>query len=154
MTWLTPFKACFGHRAHAGALRHDVSGLFSDSPRQSMQAMLARVTAPPSSQTVQHFITDAPWSAPRLWPILRAQLPARRRVLILDDTGVPKKGTHSVGVARQDSGTLGKIDHGQVAVTAARWTDGPRGWWGRPCTCPRRHRHPTDPWRYSAIHAK
>ena len=60
MTWLAPFKACFGHRAQAVSLGHYVSGLLSDSPRKSMQAMLARVTAPPSYQTVQHFITDAP----------------------------------------------------------------------------------------------
>ena len=127
MTWLTPFKACFGHRAQAVSLGHYVSGLFSDSPRKSMQAMLARVTAPPSYQTVQHFITDAPWSAPRMWQILRARLPERRGVLILDDTGFPKKGEHSVGVARQYSGTLGKIGNCQVAVTAALWTGG-RAW--------------------------
>lgn len=127
MTWLTPFKACFGHRAQAVSLGHYVSGLFSDSPRKSMQAMLARVTAPPSYQTFQHFITDAPWSAPRMWQILRAQLPERRGVLILDDTGFPKKGEHSVGVARQYSGTLGKIGNCQVAVTAVLWTGG-RAW--------------------------
>ncbi len=127
MTWLTPCKACFGHRAQAVALGHYVSGLLSDSPRKSMQAMLARVTAPPSYQTVQYFITDAPWSASRMWQILRAQLPERRGVLILDDTGFPKKGEHSVGVARQYSGTLGKIGNCQVAVTAALWT-GVRAW--------------------------
>lgn len=127
MRWLTPFKACFGHRAQAVSLGHYVSGLLSDSPRKSMQAMLARVTAPPAYQTFQHFITDAPWSAERMWQILRAQLPERRGVLILDDTGFPKKGTHSVGVARQYSGTLGKIGNCQVAVTAVLWT-GVRAW--------------------------
>lgn len=127
MAWLTPFKACFGHRAQAISLGHYVSGLFSDSPRKSMQAMLARVTAPPSYQAVQHFITDAPWSALHMWQILRAQLPERRGVLILDETGFPKKGEHSVGVARQYSGTLGKIGNCQVAVTAVLWT-GVRAW--------------------------
>jgi SRSO17 transposase len=92
-----------------------------------MQAMLARVTAPPAYQTVQHFITDAPWSAPRMWQILRAELPERRGVVILDDTGFPKKGEHSVGVARQYSGTLGKVGNCQVAVTAVLWT-GVRAW--------------------------
>ena len=127
MTWLTPFKACFGHRAQAVSLGHYVNGLLSDSPRKSMQAMLARITAPPAYQTVQHFITHAPWSAARMWQILRAQLPERRGVLILDDTGFPKKGEQSVGVARQYSGTLGKIGNCQVAVTAALWT-GQRAW--------------------------
>ena len=127
MQWLAPFKACFGHRAHAVSLGHYVSGLLSDSPRKSMQAMLARVTDPPAYQTFQHFITHAPWSSARMWQILRAQVPERRGVLILDDTGFPKKGDHSVGVARQYSGTLGKIGNCQVAVTAALWT-GVRAW--------------------------
>jgi SRSO17 transposase len=127
MAWLAPFKACFGHRAQAVSLGPYISGLLSDSSRKSMQAMLARVTAPPSYQAVQHFITDAPWSATRMWQILRAQLPERRGVLILDDTGFPKKGEHSVGVARQYSGTLGKIGNCQVAVTAVLWT-GVQAW--------------------------
>jgi SRSO17 transposase len=127
MRWLTPFKACFGHRAQAVALGHYVTGLLSDSPRKSMEAMLARVTDPPDYQTIQHFITDAPWSASRMWQILRAELPERRGVLILDDTGFPKKGEHSVGVARQYSGTLGKVGNCQVTVTAVLWT-GARAW--------------------------
>jgi SRSO17 transposase len=127
MQWLTPFQACFGHRAQAVSLGHYVSGLLSDSPRKSMQAMLARVTAAPDYQTLQHFITHAPWSASTMWRTLREQLPERRGVLLLDDTGLPKKGDHSVGVARQYSGTLGKIGNCQIAVTAALWT-GVRAW--------------------------
>lgn len=76
------------------------------------------MTAPPSYQTFQHFITHAPWSATRMWQILRAQLPERRGVLILlilDDTGFPKKGEHSVGVARQYSGTLALSESSFVA---------------------------------------
>jgi len=127
MQWLTPFQACFGHRAQAVSLGHYVSGLLSDSPRKSMQAMIARLTAAPDYQTLQHFITHAPWSAAAMWRILRAELPERRGVLLLDDTGFPKKGDHSVGVARQYSGTLGKIGNCQIAVTAALWT-GVRAW--------------------------
>ena len=127
MRWLTPFKACFGHRAEAVSLAGYVSGLLSDSPRKSMQAMLTRVTDAPAYHALQHFITDAPWSAASMWRVLRAQLPERRGVLLLDDTGFPKKGTHSVGVARQYTGTLGKIGNCQIAVTAALWT-GVRAW--------------------------
>jgi SRSO17 transposase len=127
MRWLTPFKACFGHRAEAVSLDGYVRGLLSDSPRKSMQAMLARVTGGPAYHALQHFITEAPWSAAAMWRVLRAELPERRGLLLLDDTGFPKKGTESVGVARQYSGTLGKIGNCQVAVTAALWT-GVRAW--------------------------
>lgn len=121
-TWLEPFEDCFGHVAQRGAFRRYLLGLLSDSRRKSMSAMLARVTAPGSYQAFQHFITHAPWEAPRVWRRLLHVLPDRRGVLILDDTGFPKQGTHSVGVTRQYSGTLGRIANCQVAVTAALWT--------------------------------
>jgi SRSO17 transposase len=126
--WLEPFQRCFGHRAQRLALRTYVQGVFSDSDRKSMQAMLARVTEPVSYQAFQHFITDAPWDADRLWRRLLEILPERRGVLILDGTSFPKQGSHSVGVARQYCGALGKIANCQVAVTAALWT-GARAWW-------------------------
>ena len=107
--WLDQFKICFGHRAQLVSLRQYVDGLFSDSGRKSMQAMLARVTEPASYQTFQHFITHAPWDAEPVWRRLRAVVPERRGVLILDETSFPKQGTHSVGVARQYCGALGKV---------------------------------------------
>ncbi len=122
MRWLEPFTPCFGHPAQPVSLRAYINGLLGDSPRKSIQAMLARVTAPPDYQAVNHFITRAPWSAEKMWQIVRAQLPERQGALILDDTGFPKKGDKSVGVARQYTGTLGKIGNCQVAVTAALWT--------------------------------
>jgi SRSO17 transposase len=57
MRWLEPFQRGFGHRAQRLALRTYVQGVFSDSDRKSMQAMLARVTQPVSYQVFQHFIT-------------------------------------------------------------------------------------------------
>jgi SRSO17 transposase len=125
--WLEQFKRCFGHRAQVLSLRTYVQGVFSDSERKSMQAMLARVTEPVSYQAFQHFITHAPWDADRVWRRLRAVLPERRGVLILDGTSFPKQGPASVGVARQYCGALGKIANCQVAVTAALWT-GVRAW--------------------------
>jgi SRSO17 transposase len=123
MTWLEAFKGCFGHHAQHLALRRYVQGLLSDSARKSMEAMLARVTDPGSYQAFHHFITDAPWDAECVWRRLRALIPEREGWLIFDGTSFPKQGTHSVGVARQYCGTLGKIANCQVAVTAALWTE-------------------------------
>ncbi len=125
--WLDRFKICFGRRAQQVSLAQYVEGLLGDSDRKSMQAMLARVTEPVSYQTFQHFITDAPWDPLVVWRRLLEVLPERRGVLILDDTGFPKQGRKSVGVARQYSGTLGKIANCQVAVTGALW-NGRRAW--------------------------
>lgn len=122
MAWLDVFKDCFGHRAQTLALRRYVQGLLSDSARKSMDAMLARVTDPGSYQAFQHFVTDAPWSAERVWQRLREHLPERTGVVILDGTSFPKQGHHSVGVARQYCGALGKVANCQVAVTVALWT--------------------------------
>lgn len=125
--WLEPYETCFGHVAQRGAFRRYLLGLLGDSRRKSMSAMLARVSDPGSYQAFQHFITDAPWSAETVWRTLRATLPERSGVLILDGTSFPKQGPYSVGVARQYCGALGKIANCQVAVTAALWT-GARAW--------------------------
>ncbi len=126
-TWLEPFEREFGHVAQRGAFRRYLLGLLSDSRRKSMSAMLDRVSDPGTYQSFQHFITHAPWQAERVWRRLRAVIPEREGVLILDGTSFPKQGTHSVGVARQYCGTLGKVANCQVAVTAALWT-GVRAW--------------------------
>ena len=92
-----------------------------------MSAMLERVTDPGTYQAFQHFITHAPWSAERVWRQLRAVIPERTGMVILDGTSFPKQGRRSVAVARQYCGTLGKVANCQVAVTAALWT-GVRAW--------------------------
>ncbi len=120
--WLEPFEVCFTHVAQRGAFRRYLLGLLSDSRRKSMSAMLERVRDPGTYQAFQHFITDAPWSADAVWRQLRATIPDRTGVLILDGTSFPKQGPHSVGVARQYCGALGKIANGQTAVTVALWT--------------------------------
>jgi SRSO17 transposase len=125
--WLEPFDTCFTHVAQRGAFRRYLLGLLSDSRRKSMSAMLERVTDPGTYQAVQHFITNAPWSADRVWRQLRAVIPDRSGMLILDGTSFPKQGRRSVAVARQYCGTLGKVANCQVAVTAALWT-GVRAW--------------------------
>lgn len=126
-TWLEPFETCFDHVAQRGAFRRYLLGLLSDSRRKSMSAMLERVSDPGTYQSFQHFITHAPWRADGVWRQLRARIPDREGMLILDATSFPKQGLQSVGVARQYCGTLGKVANCQVAVTAALWT-GVRAW--------------------------
>ena len=125
--WLDQFKDCFGHRAQHVSLRQYVEGLLGDSARKSMSAMLERISEPTSYQAFQHFITHAPWDAETIWRRLRSVVPARTGILILDETSFPKSGPHSVGVARQYCGALGKVANCQVAVTAALWA-GQRAW--------------------------
>lgn len=125
--WLEPFERSFGHVAQRGAFRRYLLGLLSDSRRKSMSAMWERVHDPGTYQAFQHFISHAPWDHARIWRQLRAGIPDREGVLILDATSFPKQGRQSVGVARQYCGTLGKVANCQVAVTAALWT-GARAW--------------------------
>lgn len=122
--WLELFEGRFSHRAQRGALRCYVHGVLSDSWRKSTEA---RLSDPGSYQALQHFITHAPWDAEQLWTRLRAVIPERAGVLILDGTRFPKQGTASVGVGRQYCGALGKIANCQTAVTVALWT-GARAW--------------------------
>jgi SRSO17 transposase len=127
LTWLEPFEASFSRQSQRGALRRYVTGLLSDSRRKSMEAMWARLSDPGTYQAFQHFISHAPWDAEAVWTRLRAVVPERTGVLILDGTSFPKQGSASVGVARQYCGTLGKVANCQVAVTVALWT-GTRAW--------------------------
>ena len=125
--WLEPFETSFGHVAQRGAFRRYLLGLLSDSRRKSMSAMLERVHDPGTYQAFQHFISHAAWDHTRIWRQLRARISDREGMVILDGTSFPKQGGHSVGVARQYCGTLGKVANCQVAVTAALWT-GVRAW--------------------------
>jgi SRSO17 transposase len=127
LIWLEVFEPDFSRQTQRGALRRYVIGLLSDSRRKSMEAMWARLSDPGTYQAFQHFITHAPWDAEALWQRLRAHLPERTGILILDGTSFPKQGTASVGVARQYCGARGKIANCQTAVTVALWT-GARAW--------------------------
>lgn len=102
-----------------------VRGLLATGGRKATASMAARVSDG-NVQAMQQFIGQSPWP----WDPLRQGL-AHRLVetlhpvaaWVVDDTGFPKKGSHSVGVARQYSGTLGKIGNCQVAVSLHYATD-------------------------------
>ena len=102
-----------------------VRGLLATSGRKATASMAVRVSDG-NVQAMQQFIGQSPWP----WDPLRKGM-AHRLVealhpvaaWVVDDTGFPKKGNHSVGVARQYSGTLGKIGNCQVAVSLHYATD-------------------------------
>jgi SRSO17 transposase len=121
--FLDGFSACFSRRPQREAASRYLDGLLNDSERKSMQAMHGRLSDPGQYQALQHFITDSPWDAERVWTQLRASVPVRAGILAIDDTGFPKQGTDSVGVQRQYCGALGKIGNCQVAVSSALIAD-------------------------------
>jgi SRSO17 transposase len=124
-TFLDRFAGCFGRRAQRDGASRYLQGILNDSQRKSMQPMEARrpLNEAASYQRLQHFITHAPWSPTPVWARLWAELPVRRGVLLVDETSFPKYGTHSVAVARQYCGALGKIANCQVAVSTALLAD-------------------------------
>ncbi len=115
-----------GHRDRTGPFRHYCSGLLAGCERKSVEP-LAAITAPErvsaQHQSLLHFVGKAPWSdAAVLGKVRELALPALEKhgpaeAWIVDDTGFPKKGKHSVGVARQYCGQLGKQDNCQIAVS-------------------------------------
>ena len=101
-----------------------VRGLMLEGRRKSIEPMAARLPEG-DEQGLQQFVNQSPWR----WEIVRANLAARMvgeiepEAWIVDDTGFPKKGRWSVGVARQYSGTLGRIDNCQIGVSISAATD-------------------------------
>jgi SRSO17 transposase len=96
-----------------------VQGLLLDGERKSIEPLAGRV-AGADVQALQQFVGQSPWA----WEPVRRRLAQRMEAelepaaaWIIDDTGFPKQGRHSVGVVCQYSGTLGKVGNCQVAVT-------------------------------------
>src|SRR6201987_413551 len=115
-----------GHAARAKPLRDYCTGLMMPCDRKSVEPMAA-MTAPDRTaaqhQSLLHFVGQGDWSDQQVLAKVREMvLPDIERhgpieAWIIDDTGFPKKGRHSVGVARQYCGQLGKQDNCQVAVS-------------------------------------
>ena len=102
-----------------------LQGLFLDGERKSIQPLSHRVTVPgwhgDTEQALQLFVNQSGWDEQKVLrtyrKVLAGALADAAGVIVIDDTGFPKKGRHSVGVARQYSGTLGKTDNCQIAVS-------------------------------------
>ena len=114
-----------GHVDRVGPLRDYCTGLLLPAERKSVEPMAA-MTAPANTaaqhQSLLHFVGQGNWSDEKVMakvrekvlPKIEAHGPISAWILV--DTGFPKKGKHSVGVARQYCGQLGKQDNCQVAV--------------------------------------
>jgi SRSO17 transposase len=126
-TYLAPFAPRFRRSTSRASVERYLTGLLTDLPRKNCDTIAAAV-AGTSTERLQHLLTDATWDPQALDQqrvrTLVAQSPPHG-LLVLDDTGLPKQGRGSVGVARQYSGTLGKVANCQIVVSAHYVADEP-----------------------------
>lgn len=122
-----------GHEDRHAPLKNYCKGLLLPGERKSIEPMAARLDpgrVQPMRQSLHHLVAKAPWRDEALLEQVRNKvLPAMQKygpvvAWIVDDTGFPKKGKHSVGVARQYCGQVGKQDNCRVAVSlsVATWS--------------------------------
>ena len=125
--YLEPFAPLFRRSTSRESVERYLTGLLTDLERKNCDTIAAAV-AGTSTERLQHLLTDAAWEPQTLdqhrVAALVAQSPAHG-MLLLDDTALPKQGRSSVGVARQYSGTLGKVANCQVVVSAHYVADAP-----------------------------
>jgi SRSO17 transposase len=123
--WLKPFLDRLGHKARRRMCPLYVAGLIGPGDRKSVQPMAERL-APGDYDQLHHFVAAGLWDAAPLEKELLVQadklVGGSDAVLVIDDTAVPKKGKHSVGVASQYASALGKNANCQtlVSLTLAR----------------------------------
>jgi SRSO17 transposase len=125
--------AALGHADRAAPATWYLQGLMLPGGRKSVEPMAARVRPQDvrsTHQSMHHLVSTSDWSDEALLATVAGQvLPVLMRgaaepcFWIIDDTGFPKKGTHSVGVARQYCGQTGKTDNCRVAVSLSLATD-------------------------------
>lgn len=121
-----------GHKDREKPLKAYCAGLLLPGERKSVEPMAARL-APDNvrrlHQSLHHLVADAPWSDEALLEQVRVSALSRMTrkaplaAWIVDDTGFVKKGKHSVGVARQYCGAVGKRENCQVAVSLSIATE-------------------------------
>jgi SRSO17 transposase len=130
--YLERLGKAIGHADRREPLRAYVQGLLLPGERKSVEPMAARVdpgNAGARHQSMHHFVARAPWDADAVMRVARDfalqqfERHAPVQAWVIDDTGIPKKGSHSVGVGRQYCGVLGKQDNCQVAVSISLTND-------------------------------
>ena len=117
------------HADRVEPFRGYCTGLLLPVQRKSVEPMaahLAPTRVRSEHQRLHHFVADAAWSDDAVLAAVRDYVleqvtprVGKPEALLIDDTGFPKQGTHSVGVARQYCGQLGKQDNCQVAVSVS-----------------------------------
>ena len=127
-SYVEQLSSVVGHADRREPLRQYLTGLLLPGERKSVEPMAARidpVRVQARHQSMHHFVANAPWDGEALLRVASdyalAQLERHAPVAawVVDDTGIPKQGRHSVGVARQYCGVLGKQANCQVAVTVS-----------------------------------
>ncbi len=125
-SYLEHLASSLGHADRRAPFGSYCKGLILPGERKSVEPIAARVEpsrVQGAHQSLHHFVANADWSQEALLRQVRTLvLPAIEKsgavtAWIVDDTGFPKKGVHSVGVARQYCGQLGKQDNCQIAVS-------------------------------------
>jgi SRSO17 transposase len=128
--FLGAFQVRFRRPEGMNALERYTTGLLTELPNKNCDT-IAQAVPGTSEQCLQEFLTNMQWdeedlNRQRVHKMV-AEATLGDGVLVLDDTGFPKQGQASVGVARQYSGTLGKVGNCQIAVTCC-YTDRQASW--------------------------
>src|SRR3954471_22020151 len=118
--WLASFLDVTGRSTRRKVAPLYVRGLLGDGGRKSIQPMAERLGLP-GHDPLHHFLSSPAWDDAPLWRVLAEQadraVGGADAVLVVDDTGLPKKGDLSVGVAPQYCGAVGKTANCQVLVS-------------------------------------
>lgn len=115
--FMVPLTAPLGRSERRVAAAHYVQGLLMPGQRKSIEPIAARLGV--DSQRLQQFMADSPWEESQLWRVIRREIVPHFEPIeawIVDETGWLKQGKHSVGVAHQYCGAVGKQANCQVSV--------------------------------------